>query len=109
MPEAKKLLSGSDIFLLPSRTEAFPYVILEAGMAGLPIIATNVGGIPEVIHDMQNGILVHPRNSKEIAEAILYLLDHPKKQKEFGAEIHKTISNFFSLEKMLKETITLYQ
>ncbi|MFA6270474.1 MAG: glycosyltransferase family 4 protein [Candidatus Paceibacterota bacterium] len=109
VPNAKKLLAGSDIFMLSSRTEAFPYVILEAGFIGLPIIATSVGGIPEVIKDMQNGILVHPQNPKEIAEAILYLLDHPEKSQEFGEEIKKTISNFFSLEKMLNETIRLYQ
>jgi len=109
VPNAKKLLSGTDIFLMPSRTEAFPYAILEAGIVGLPTIATCVGGIPEVIHDMQNGILIHPRNPKEIAEAILYLLDHPEKQKEFGEEIKKTIINFFSFKKMLDQTIKLYQ
>jgi glycosyltransferase involved in cell wall biosynthesis len=109
VPNAKKLLSGADIFLLPSRTEAFPYSILEAGMVGLPIIATGVGGVPEVIHDMQNGILVHPRNPKEIAGAILYLFDHQDKQKEFSKEIKKIVSNFFSFEKMLGETIKLYQ
>jgi glycosyltransferase involved in cell wall biosynthesis len=107
--DAKKLLSGADIFLLPSRTEAFPYTPLEAGLVGMPIIATKVGGVPEVIRDMQSGILVHPKNSKEIAEAILYLLDHENKQKEFGREIKKTVINFFSLEKMLKETIALYR
>ena len=65
---------------------SFPYAILEAGMAGLAIIATSVGGIPEVIKDMQNGILVHPCNPKEIAEAILYLLNHPDKQKNLGVK-----------------------
>ena len=109
VPNAQKLLPGADIFLLSSRTEAFPYCLLEAGIAGLPIIATSVGGVPEVIHDMQNGILVHPRNPKEIAEAILYLLDHKDKRTEFGEEIKKTVSNFFSLEKMLGEIIRLYQ
>lgn len=109
VPDAKKLLSGADIFLLPSRTENLPYAILEAGDAELPIIATSVGGIPEVIRDMQNGILVHPQNPKEIAEAILYLLDHKTKQKEFGEEIKKTITNFFSFEMMLEKTIQLYR
>src|SRR3989344_2791940 len=109
VPDAKKLLSGADIFLLPSRTEALPYVILEAGIAGLPTITTSVGGIPEVIHDMQNGILVHSRNRKEIAEAVLYMLEHKDKQMEFGKEIRSTISNFFSLEKMLGETVNLYK
>jgi glycosyltransferase involved in cell wall biosynthesis len=109
VPDARKLLSGADIFLLPSRTEAFPYAPLEAGLAGLPIIATSVGGVPEVIHDMQNGILIHPRNPKEMSEAILYYLSHPEKMSEFGHEIKKDIHNFFSLKKMLSETIKLYQ
>lgn len=108
VPDAKKYLSGADIFLLPSRNEAFPYVILEAGIAGMPIIATSVGGIPEIIKDMQNGILVHPRNPKEIAEAIIYLLDHKEKQEEFGNEIKKTVTNFFSLDRMLSETLKIY-
>jgi glycosyltransferase involved in cell wall biosynthesis len=109
VPDAKKLLSGADIFLLPSRTEAFPYAPLEAGLAGLPIIATSVGGVPEIVHDMQNGILIHPQNPKEIAEAIMYLIGHPKKSKGFAHEIKKTVTNFFSLPKMLEETIKLYQ
>jgi len=106
--DAKKLIIGSDIFLLPSRTEALPYAILEAGFVGKPIIATSVGGVPEILHDMQNGILIHPRNPKEIAEAIMYLLDRPEKMEEFGQEIKKTIGTFFSLEKMLSETISVY-
>ncbi len=109
LENAKKFLPGAKIFLLPSRTENLPYAILEAGLCGLPIIATSVGGIPEIIHDMQNGILVHPNNPKEIAEAVLYLLGHKEKQKEFGAEIKKTITNFFSFEKMLSETIKIYK
>ena len=108
VPDAKKYLGGADIFLLPSRNEAFPYVILEAGAIGLPIIATSVGGVPEIINDMQNGILVHPKNPREIAEAIMYLLDHKEKQKEFGDEIKKTVMTFFSLERMLLETIGIY-
>jgi len=106
--DAKKLLHEGDIFLLPSRNENLPFAILEAGMAGLSIIATSVGGVPEIINDMQNGILVHPKNPREIAEAIMYLLDHKEKQKEFGDEIKKTVMTFFSLERMLLETIGIY-
>lgn len=109
IPNAKSLLSGNDIFLLPSRTEAFPYSILEAGLVGQPIVATCVGGVPEVIKDMQSGILVHPRKPKEIAEAILYLSDHPDQQREFGNKIKHTVSNSFSLAKMLEETVKLYR
>ena len=56
--KAWTLLSAFDIFLLPSITEAFPYAILEAGKVGLPVVATSVGGIPEVIDDMESGILI---------------------------------------------------
>src|SRR3989344_6964945 len=104
---AKKLLSGADIFLFPSRNENLPFAILEAGLKGLPIIATSVGGIPEIITDMQSRILVHPNNPKEIKEAILYFLDHPEKQKEFGLEIKKIVSENFSLEKMVSETLKI--
>lgn len=104
----KKLLVGADIFLLSSRTEAFPYVILEAGIKSLPIISTCVGGIPEIIQNMENGILVHPKNPKEIAEAISYLREHPDYEEKFKKEIKKTITNFFSLDKMLDETIRIY-
>jgi len=109
LDNAKNILSGADIFLFPSRTENLPFAILEAGLAGLPTIATSVGGVPEIIKDMQNGILVPPQNPKEISEAIVYLLENPEKQKEFGEEIKKTIVSFFSLEKMLSEMIKLYQ
>ncbi len=105
---APQYLLGADIFLLPSRNEAFPYAILEAGLAGLPIIATSVGGIPEALKDMRNGILVHKENKKEISEGIAYLLDHPEKAKEFGAEMKQTVEESFSIEKMLRETIAIY-
>jgi len=108
MPDAKKLLSGADIFLLPSRTENLPFAILEAGLKNLPTIATSVGGVPEIIRDMQNGILVHPQNPKEIAEAITYLIDHPERQKEFGGAIKQIVTSNFSLEIMLNKTISLY-
>ncbi len=106
--DAKKLLSGADIFLFPSRNENLPFAILEAGSLGLPVISTSAGGIPEIIKDMKNGILVHPRNVKELSEAISYILDHPEKQKEFGKEIKKTVTDFFSLDKMISETTKVY-
>ncbi len=106
---AKKILLGADIFLFPSRTENLPLAVLEAGLSELPTIATSVGGIPEIINDMQNGILVPTQNPKEIAEAILYLLKHEDEKKKFGEEIKKTVSKFFSLNKTVRETTKLYQ
>jgi glycosyltransferase involved in cell wall biosynthesis len=76
--QASSLLKALDIFVLPSRYEGFPYVLLEAMQAGLPIIATNVGGNAEALDDA--GILVKSENPQALAEAIQSLLsDAPKK------------------------------
>lgn len=65
---------SSDIFILPSYSEGLPNVILQALAAGLPIVATHVGGIPDVLMDGKNGLLIAPRNVKQIAEAVSVLL-----------------------------------
>ena len=103
------LLSAFDIFLLPSITEAFPYAILEAGKVGLPIIATSVGGIPEVIDDMESGILIQSKNPGEIARAIAYLVQNPDRRKQLGEAIAKRIADRFNLEIMVEQTMALYK
>lgn len=109
VPNAKKLLTGADIFMFYSRNENLPFAILEAGLVGLPIIASNVGGVPEIIQDEKNGyLIIDSRGAKEIAEYITELVENPEKRKWFGSEIQKTVSQNFSLEKMLAETIALY-
>ena len=106
---AAALLSAFDIFILPSITEAFPYVILEAGKAGLPIVATAVGGIPEVIDDMESGILIQSKNPSEVARALSYLILHPEKQQQFGRAIGERIRDRFNIETMAKETFAVYE
>jgi len=106
--DAAKYLKAFDIFTLTSITEALPYVILEAGQAGLPIIASGVGGIPEIIDDMKNGILVRPKEPEEIQKAIDFLINKPEKMLTFGQEIQKKIQADFSKEKMISKTLVLY-
>jgi glycosyltransferase involved in cell wall biosynthesis len=106
--EAEKYLKAFDIFTLTSITEALPYVILEAGQAGLPIIASGVGGIPEIIDDMVNGILVRPKEPVEIQKAIDFLLKNPEKMSLFGQSIQKKVLTSFNKEDMVKKTIELY-
>lgn len=69
--DVPKYLSAADIFVLPSLSEGFPTVILEAMASGLPIIATNVGAATDIIENGKNGFLVEPKDSKEIAHKIL--------------------------------------
>jgi len=81
--------NNADIFLLPSHEEGFPLTILEAMAAGLPVISTPVGAIPEVIENGINGFLVPPRNSSALAEKIIRLIEN-KKLRDSMAENNKS-------------------
>lgn len=107
--EASSLLHAFDIFILPSIKEGLPYVILEAGVAKLPVIASAVGGIPEIIQDMKSGILVKPKHGDEIALALEFLLANPQKRTEFGEKLKEYVANNFSLEKMTDEVSRFYE
>ena len=105
---AAMLLKAFDIFLLPSLKEGLPYSLLEARAAGLPAIATDVGGTPEIIDDMRSGIIVKSKRPKEISDALTFLMAHPGKRKEFGDQLQKTVVEDFTLKRMVKKTIALY-
>lgn len=107
--DASTLLAAFDIFLFTSTKEGFPYAILEAGNAGLPVVATAVGGIPEVIDDMRSGILIQSKNSGEVARALSYLFDHKERREEFGAAIKERILGRFNIDTMTEETLHLYR
>ncbi len=106
--DVARALSAFDVFLLPSITEAFPYAILEAGHAGLPVVATAVGGVPEAIDDMESGVLIQPRNPGEVARALQYLIEHPEKRQAFGAALKERVSTRFSVESMVEDTLARY-
>lgn len=74
--DVPKYMASSDVFVLPSLSEGFPNVILEAMASGLPIVATKIRGLPEIICEGINGYLVEPKNSGEIAEKIIYLVNN---------------------------------
>jgi len=76
--EIPKYLVQADVFALPSVSEGFPNVILEAMAAGLPIVSTNIGGLSEIIHNEENGYLVEPKNSEQLAYKILEILKNPE-------------------------------
>ncbi|MFH1759245.1 MAG: glycosyltransferase family 4 protein [Patescibacteria group bacterium] len=100
--------NGIDIFVIPSVKEGLPYVLLEAMAHGLPIIATTVGGIPEIIQDKQNGLLVPPKNSQALAAAIESLIKNPDLAQKLGQQAKEDVQQY-SLEKMLEQIDVLYQ
>lgn len=106
---ASDLLHAFDIFLFPSTKEGLPYAILEAGLAKLPVVASAVGGIPEIIDDMETGILVRPKSSEEIAKAFDYFENHQIKIKALGQKLFTKVKKNFSFKKMLRETEEVYE
>jgi len=109
MDEASQYLKAFDIFVLPSIKEGLPYAILEAGLASLPVIATPVGGIPEIIENKKSGLLVPPKNSTELANAISSLIGHEKDRASYGSALNQSVSQKFSFDKMLAATENLYK
>jgi glycosyltransferase involved in cell wall biosynthesis len=82
IPDAAQLLLAFDLFVLPSRKEGLPYALLEAMHAEIPIIATNVGGVAEVIQTYPRGVVVPPENKEILANAILGQLHHTAESQE---------------------------
>ena len=105
---AGRFLKAIDIFALPSHSEALAYALLEAGAASLPVVASNVGGIPEIIIDGKTGLLVPPDVVAALSEAISQLLDDPTRAQEFATNLHKRVVSEFSLQQMISKTISTY-
>ncbi|MEK7659544.1 MAG: glycosyltransferase family 4 protein [Patescibacteria group bacterium] len=108
IPKAHKFMKAFDIFVLPSVKEGFPWVILEAMAAKVPIIATSVGAMPEIIENGKNGILVEPKNPQKLAEAIKYLIENERTRDEFGIQAHQTVLFKFPVEKMVNQIEELF-
>ena len=108
IPEAHKYMKAFDIFVLPSVKEGFPWAVLDAMAAKLPIVATNVGALPEIIESGKNGILVEPKNPQRLAESLKYLLVNERTRQELGIQAHQTVLFKFPVEKMVRETEELF-
>ena len=102
------VLAGADLFVLPSRSEAFPNAIVEAMMAGLPVVASHVGGIPELVEDGRTGRLVPPGDATQLAAALIELLDHPDRAQQMGQTARRRIEEQYSFDRMVHQFETLY-
>jgi glycosyltransferase involved in cell wall biosynthesis len=102
--DIRGFLSRSWVFAMSSRQEASPNVILEAMSSELPVVATRVGGIPEIVLDGQTGLLVEPGNPKAVAEALERLLTDEKLRNDFGRNGRKAVIDNHSIEKMSRRT-----
>ena len=103
-----ELLTASDIGILPSHEEGLPNAILEMMVSRLPVIATNVGGIPEIIVDQRTGMLVPPKQPKLLADAILALARDPVLQSKMGEAGRVRVEKEFTLDSCLAEYRKVY-
>ncbi len=103
------ILRASDLLILPSENEALPTVLIEAGATALPVIATQVGGVPEVVRDGETGILIPPRDPQALADAIRRLVDDPTLASALGRCAYDHVRGLFTLDHQAEATTTLYE
>ena len=107
--EKIKIFIESDIFILPSYSEGLPITMLEAMAAGLPIIATPVGGIPEILENGKNGFLIKPGDYKTLAKKILILTNNKKLRQKMGKNNLEKIKKQYDREIIFKKLSNIYE
>ncbi|MBA7597473.1 D-inositol-3-phosphate glycosyltransferase [subsurface metagenome] len=103
-----QLLSLLDVFVLPSLWEGLPSSLLEALAMGKPVVATDVGGVREIIQDRVHGLLVPPRDPGALAQAILWMLKNKKEAQEMAKRGKERVEKYFTVDRMIEETEKLY-
>ncbi len=108
VPEVNRDMKAFDIFVLPSVKEGLPYVLLEAGQAGIGIVASSVGGVNDIIENNVSGLLFKSRDIESLAEKISFLIERPELQTRLGNTLKEHVNTEFSLEQMVDKTIAIY-
>ncbi len=107
--DVPELLSGSDLFVLPSLWEGLPIALLEAMASGLPVVASEVSGSRQVVLDGETGVLVPPGNVEALRAAIARLLEDPEKALSMGAAARQHVANQFSGGAQAASHVRLYR
>jgi L-malate glycosyltransferase len=108
-PTIADLLRASDLVVLPSRQENFPYALLEAFALSRPVVATRVGGVPELVQDPVNGWLVPPASPESLAEAISAVILDPQSAAKRAAAGRTTVDQSFTARAMTETMVTIYR
>ncbi len=106
--DVHRILRDLDVFVLPSLVEGISNTILEAMACGLPVIATDVGGNPELVQDNVTGRLIPRRDLSALSQAIGYYLSHPAERTRHGREARRVVETRFSLGTMVSGYVSVY-
>ena len=102
-------LKGADLFVNPSLSEGLPNVVLEAMVLGVPVLATSVGGVPEIIIDNVNGLMIPPRDIDALVEGILFLSGNQDEAVKLATEARRSIDSKFSFEQQNEKLNLIYR
>jgi len=105
--EAARFLKAFDVFVLASKSESYGYVLHEAGLAGVPIVATNVGGIPDIVTNHSTGLLVPPDDVSALGKALSLALTSPSPCPQYSDRLQTELQNR-TVDKMTRRTASLY-
>jgi glycosyltransferase involved in cell wall biosynthesis len=105
---AESVLGALDVFVLPSWTEGMPITVLEAMAHRRPVVATTVGGTPELVLDGETGLLVPPRDPEALAEALRSLVADPQRARRLGEAGYARVAERFTVERMTTRVLEVY-
>jgi glycosyltransferase involved in cell wall biosynthesis len=106
--DVPELLPAFDVFALPSRYEGLPVAVVEAMVSGVPVVATAVNSVPDVVVPGRTGLLVPPQRPDLLARAVAHLLDHPREAKRLATEARARIGDTFSARALGDELADAY-
>lgn len=107
--DVASILRAAELLVAPSTIEATPYVIIEAMAAGLPVVASNIYGIPELVGDGSTGLLVPPTNPEALAAAVRSLMEQPGLGRSMGERGRRSFEESFTIERSVADTVSIYR
>jgi glycosyltransferase involved in cell wall biosynthesis len=102
-------LNEMDVMILPTKIDATPYVIIEAMAVGLPVVASGIYGIPELIDNQINGILIEPGDIHALAEGVKLLFNNNGLYRDMSKKAREVFEMKFTIEKCIKNTVRIYE
>ncbi|OGF35645.1 hypothetical protein A2482_00055 [Candidatus Falkowbacteria bacterium RIFOXYC2_FULL_48_21] len=107
--DVRPYLKEMDVFVLPSVSEGLSLVILEAAAAGKIVVATNVGGVPEIIHDKEDGLLFRPKNIEQLVAHLNWIDDHRDAAVKMAKRLQASVMEKFDINKTIEQYESLYE